>query len=52
MGPITDDPADRHRVAEVAVGAQHGRHVPFGGGAAFELRDGVGVMLAENLHDS
>jgi hypothetical protein len=49
---VADDPADRHRVAEMAVGTENGRGVRLDGGAPLELRDRAGIVDAENLHDA
>ena len=44
---IADDAADRHRVAQMSVGAQHRRRLPFRRGAALQLLDGRLVVVAE-----
>ena len=52
---VGDDAADRLRVAEVAVGAQHAAHHAADAHAAPHLLDGALVVLAEDLqvgHDT
>ena len=47
---ITHDAADRHRIPEMTVGAEHGRRVPLRRGAPFQLLDRRLVVVAEDLH--
>jgi hypothetical protein len=49
---VSDNAADRHRVAEVTVRAQHRRRALLSVGAAPQLVDRCGVVLSENLHIS
>jgi len=46
---IADHAADRHRVAEMSVGAEHRRCAGLRGGAALQLLDGRRVVPPENL---
>ena len=50
MLSVGDDSADRHRVAEVAVGAQHAPGAVLDRDALLELLDGLLVMVAEDVH--
>jgi hypothetical protein len=42
--------ADRMRVAEMPIGAEHAGDCAANGHAALHLRDSLGVVLAENFH--